>query len=314
MSKKIIILAVCCLLCFSQLNGLCKADDGVNIEEIDISVTLIPVRESEYCYTFSTNSKSQIDRIMHMLDAIDYVDDGKMMGGADIPTVDITLKRADNTVDRCGFINGRFYDSEKQYAVEKNEYTRFLDFIYALKTGKLVLDDATFQPSPWAESAIEQAVDKGLIPKLNQINYTGKINRLEVCQIIDNFLRKQNIAETDISKNVFSDTRDESVIRLYEKGIIKGRSDDEFCPYDAVTREEFATILKRVLDVTGISGEAGSGSVYNDDSEIAEWAKESVESVCAQGIMIGDTDGNFRPKSAVTKEEAVSALLRITER
>ena len=240
------------ILCLCSVVGKCESIDldkntllKENIAKVEINVVIIPIRDSQYCYMFETNKREQIEYLMHMLETMDFIDDGKTRYGADVPMVYIYLTDKNDTTYKCGFYNGRFCDdSEKQYAVNSDDYRRFLSFVYALKTGKIVLDkDVTFTPSDWAYKDIESAKDMGIVPKRNQINYTGKINRLEVCEISAAVLKKAGFALSSGYKNPFSDTGNSDVCLLNELNIVNGKSDTEFCPYDNITREETAKIL-----------------------------------------------------------------------
>ena len=224
------------------------------------------------------------------------------------------MYKIDGSTKKCGFYSGRFYnDSNKQYAIDRNEYQRFLDFIHALKTSTIILEDeVTFEPSEWAKEDVEKAIEGGLVPSINQINYKGKINRLEVCQLIDNLLEKQKVEKSKTTENPFSDTTDKNIISLYSHGIIHGKADSMFLPYDYVTREELAKILSNTYYL--LNGKLqSSDSIYQyaDQEEIADWALNYINDMYALDIMIGNSDNEFKPKDNITKEELIIAILRI---
>ena len=47
---------------------------------------------------------------------------------------------------------------------------------------------------------------------------------------------------------------------------------------------------------------------------VSNWAKEAVEFVQAEGLMNGDTDGNFRPQSPITRQEVAAVLMNEREK
>lgn len=49
-------------------------------------------------------------------------------------------------------------------------------------------------------------------------------------------------------------------------------------------------------------------------AQASNWAKDSIEKCKASGIMTGDADGKFRPKSPITREEAAAIAVRLDER
>ena len=52
-------------------------------------------------------------------------------------------------------------------------------------------------------------------------------------------------------------------------------------------------------------------TMYKDENQISEWAKENVKYCNEYGIMAGDADGKFRPQDFVTREELACTLARI---
>ncbi|MGN0178410.1 MAG: S-layer homology domain-containing protein [Monoglobaceae bacterium] len=312
-----IIIAIVCFL-----NVLCgckeiyvSAEEYESIDKINISVNIMPIKESKYCYNFTAVEKSQIAYIIHFLNSLTLVNDGVVLNGADIPIINIDIIREDGSVKKCGFISGRFYEDsvDKQYAIDKNEYSRFLNFIYALKSEQIVLDEkVTFEPSEWANEDIDKAIENGLVPKWNRINYVGNITRLEVCQLVDNFTKKKNISNAEITEKTFSDTGDKSVTNLFGHGIVNGKSDDEFCPYDYITREELAKIIARTYHVIGSKQITGSKSVlYTDMDKISAWAVDDVNEMSVLGIFEGSQNGEFEPHRSITKEEVIVILNRL---
>lgn len=49
-------------------------------------------------------------------------------------------------------------------------------------------------------------------------------------------------------------------------------------------------------------------NMFKDESQISEFAKKSIKNLVELGIMKGDTDGNFRPKDFITREEFAAAI------
>lgn len=267
-------------------------------------------------FELQTSLNQEIKYIVHYLNSFSLTDDGKNYGGGDIPIVNISLIKKDG-VDKIGFISGRFYDSgDKQYDVNPNEYSRFLDFIYALKTEKINLsDEVTSIASEWAKTDIEKAKENGLIPKWNQIGYTNNITRLEVCQLIDNYLhvnKVQSHTEAYINPQ-FTDTEDSSVTYLWDNGVINGKTETLFCPYDLITREEFAKILSNTY--TFIKDEIvldNNKILYKDQNKISDWAMESVNKMTSIGMFKGNENDEFEPQNSITKEEVIVTILRLS--
>lgn len=50
---------------------------------------------------------------------------------------------------------------------------------------------------------------------------------------------------------------------------------------------------------------------YNDDSNIASWAKDAVYTLKKKGIMVGDEKGNFNPTKGITRQEIAVMVANI---
>jgi len=315
--RRIIIMVIIFLLSFILVTG-CSAyaqEMRGNIKRIVIDVTITPIKDSPYCYSYSTDDEDYIKIIEHTLKSFKYEDDGKTINGGDIPIVNIRIITENDMVYRCGFVFERFYDNDgKQYQVSRQDYVRILNLFYAMKTDEFMLNnEITFTPSEWAESYVTDAIEQGFVPKLNQINYTGDITRLEVCQLAASFLKANGYEEKE-GDNPFADTSDPDVILLYNAGIIDGKTDTEFCPYDFITREELAKVLSNMYALAG--GEKAEQTyevAYADSNEISGWATEYVNKMSALEILKGDEKGKFNPKSNTTKEQVIITLLRMAD-
>ena len=264
-------------------------------------------------FDFETHSSREIEYIMHYLNSFNLEDDGKTYGGGDIPLINIIMATKEN-IFNVGFVRGRFYDFDgKQYAISANEYNRFIEFVYALKTEKIVLnDEITLGASEWAEKYIAKAIECELVPRWNQIDYRGDITRLEACQLIDNFLERRGYVTESMNTNTFSDINDMSINCLYEYDIVEGKETEKFYPYDNLTREEFAKMLSKIYHfIKKGAGSINDENVYLDDTEISEWAKLYVSEMTELGVLRGEDNGYFNPQGKITKEQVIIALLRL---
>ena len=90
------------------------------------------------------------------------------------------------------------------------------------------------------------------------------------------------------------------------RGIIDGDDKGYFNPYDAITREEMAKILCNALELDELET---SADPFEDDAEIAQWAKGYVNAVQAEGIFEG-ADGYFNPRDNATRAEGAAVLVR----
>ena len=100
----------------------------------------------------------------------------------------------------------------------------------------------------------------------------------------------------------------------YQNGIIKGMSDDIFGVGKTVTREEISTILVRAAEAVGKSLDYDI-TIYpfNDESEISDWALESVSILRECLIVNGVGNDYFAPKNNVTRAQASKMIIGMLE-
>jgi len=167
------------------------------------------------------------------------------------------------------------------------------------------------QYSNWAHIAIEQAKQRNLIPSKITGYFTLDILREEFCSLLMGVYRalgKEIIALDNAP--TFTDCDLEDVRAIAALKVVSGYEDGSFRPRNRITREEAAAILSRFISLYQRSDETAS-VLYQDDSEIGEWAKSQVYAVQNAGIMSGISNGMFDPKNTYTIEQAISVSNRL---
>lgn len=115
----------------------------------------------------------------------------------------------------------------------------------------------------------------------------------------------------NFGQNFFNDVKttdwyNDVISFVVNKGYTKGYERENFRPEDPITRGEFAQMI-----VTSLKGTL----TKSDFSDIEEnSAKEAIELVAQNGIILGYGDKTFRPNDTITRAEAVTMLNRMFER
>jgi len=91
-------------------------------------------------------------------------------------------------------------------------------------------------------------------------------------------------------------------------GIINGVDSSHFGVEQQLTRAEMATILYRVATIKGISLKNGEGLAFTDNSDIPNYAKESVKALTEAGILNGMGNGKFEPYSKTNRAMAAKVV------
>ena len=162
-----------------------------------------------------------------------------------------------------------------------------------------------FQAHSWATAELEEAASMGLIPDcLQGKDLTQNITRAEFAAVcVKLFEKLTTLKAAPIAENPFTDTDDAEVLKAYNVGITNGYGGTtEFRPDALISRQEAASMLTRVYKKVNLSGwtletdgQFAEGfkamftapAPFDDDGEIAKWAKDSVYFMAANGIING---------------------------
>ncbi|MNI85895.1 Endoglucanase precursor [compost metagenome] len=91
--------------------------------------------------------------------------------------------------------------------------------------------------------------------------------------------------------------------------LINGRTKDSFEPNAVITRQEIVLILMRAYKMENGTLPSAAGISFSDDSDIAEWALESVKQAAALGLVQGRSEGQFAPNDPATRAETAQFIL-----
>lgn len=168
-------------------------------------------------------------------------------------------------------------------------------------------------PSEWAIEEVKKAEEQNITQKNKSYNYRGAIRRDDFCDLAFNLISNVFKAPIPKANNNFNDTSSVRINTLFDMGIITGKADGIFAPADFLTREEAATILVRISDKFLNVYCTELYFLYDDEADISDWAKNSVQIISNMGIMKGTGDNKFSPKDIFTTQEAIITLVRMSE-
>lgn len=100
-----------------------------------------------------------------------------------------------------------------------------------------------------------------------------------------------------------------SVAWAHENGITSGTSDTAFSPDLEISRQDFAVMIKRLMDKKDISMDSiREAKTFNDQADIDGYAKDAITYLYQVGIIDGMDDGTFAPKNNVTRAQAAKMI------
>lgn len=169
----------------------------------------------------------------------------------------------------------------------------------------------------WAESYISKLTAKHVIKGIDDTHYGPQANvtRADFVTLAIRSLGLNETSETtgngafaDVSKDAYYASSIDKAVQL---GLIQG-NDGKFRPKDAITREEAAVILHKLMQYkAGSQASVAATASFKDMNSVSEWAKQAVSELKAKGILDGKGDNNFDPRGKVTRAEIAKLLYGI---
>ena len=116
--------------------------------------------------------------------------------------------------------------------------------------------------------------------------------------------------ENEVKKPSFSDLKGfdwakDSIDKLYQKGVLSGKSETVFAPSDLVTREEFVKMITLALGLSGSGAQCGFSDVSQSD-----WFYSSVAASVRAGIVSGVSKTEFGTGRSITREDMAVIIER----
>ncbi|MBE7029889.1 MAG: hypothetical protein E7409_00515 [Ruminococcaceae bacterium] len=161
--------------------------------------------------------------------------------------------------------------------------------------------------SHWANEYVKYAFDQSLMSGYEDGSFKpdGNITRAEFATVMCRYL-----GLTPAEESAFADTDGHwaagYVAALSAAGIVSGTGEDSFSPDAFTTRQEIAIILTRAFSLSAPE----TIEAFNDDADIADWAKNGVYAVQEAGYMMG-SDGAFSPVANATRAEIATIFTRL---
>jgi len=144
------------------------------------------------------------------------------------------------------------------------------------------------------------------------ITLLGRLNGNKDAATHNDYLQQRNSTEyTDVLRNTWYISH----VNWADHFGIVDTTGTQFRPHDAITREEMAIFLGKYIEVLGVTlpASAEAPAQFSDAAAFSAAAAPYIELVRECGLIIGDTDGSFRPHSTLNRAEAFTIGMRVRE-
>lgn len=163
--------------------------------------------------------------------------------------------------------------------------------------------------------AIQALANKLIIQGTSGATFSPKSNltRAEFTALLTRALGLRTDAKVTFSDVKATDWYAADVAAASKAGLILGIGNGKFAPTQKVTRQELVVILDRALKLTGTELKSANPSftTYTDSAKVAAYAKDSLQSLSAAGIISSDQGTSFNPVAPATRETAAAALYEL---
>lgn len=215
-------------------------------------------------------------------------------------------------IDRV-LVNGAPVDIPEDGILTGLKSTDVVQVIFTADSPSAACPDV--DPAAWYRQAVDYVLENGLMngTGAGRFDPNGITNRAMVVTVL---WRMEGCPETQGPVR-FADVSDgawyaEAVYWAASQGIVTGYG-ATFGPDDAITREQFATILWRYTQYKGLDVSTGVDlSGYQDAGAISPWAKAAMRWACGVGLMQGD-GVRLMPAANTARCQTAVLLMRYCE-
>ena len=165
---------------------------------------------------------------------------------------------------------------------------------------------------PWAYEAITALVNKGVIHGMADGVFApnDNVTRAQFFKMVSLCFNIRSEGESDFDYALEDSWYKEYIINLANAGIIEGVANGDFAPDSYITRQDIAVILVRLIKKYGYEiPTIEEKTVFSDETEIADYAKEAMYLLNGYGILMGDNN-KAMPQNNATRAQAAALIYR----
>jgi len=156
----------------------------------------------------------------------------------------------------------------------------------------------------WAKDAITLWQSKGVINGYPDGTFKPNqtITRAEFVSILNKVFQVEKEHSGTVSFADLDETHwaYEQIKTALAHGYITGKSETSIAPNAAITREEAAVMLARLLNQS-----KANDKTFIDIDQASSWSLDALNALAGLGILQGDSNGKLNPKALLTRAEAV---------
>ena len=299
---------------------------------VDVTITLDPAvvfvgQVVEVGDTFSGSGIATIELTGVGSDTVPFQSESTFLGidNVSVPAGDFSdTMHIDSTISFSGTLLGQPFaqvQEFEQWVGRSIGFVKFTQFVDGLGSTSELLTLGTFFDVPsdyWAFSFIETLAANGITTGcgLNIYCPENSVTRAQMAVFLERGINGSSFDPGPGVGNVFFDVPASYwavgwIERLSADGITTGCGFGNYCPEDAVTREQMAVFLLRAKYGQDYAPPTPTG-VFND-VVLSHWSAPWIEQLAKEGITTGCGPNIYCPKDSVTRAQMAVFLVRTFE-
>ncbi|MCC8122876.1 MAG: S-layer homology domain-containing protein [Oscillospiraceae bacterium] len=164
----------------------------------------------------------------------------------------------------------------------------------------------------WAQEAARLCAACGMFKGDDAGNFLpdSEVTRGAFVTILWRLLGEQEARTTSFTDVNSGDWYSSAVNWAYTYGVADGTSASEFSPNGALTREQLAVMLYRMLDEPAVKNSSILDS-YSDAGAVSSWAKNAMAWAVENGLISGKSGNLLAPGGTATRAETATIMARL---
>ena len=186
------------------------------------------------------------------------------------------------------------------------------DYGFDIKDGNLPIN-LTDIPEGEVGDAIRNMVSRGILVGMTETEFQGEIGitRAMIGEVLMRMSKDKSLGDAPFSDVKPTDWFYDSVRWGVKHNIFKGYPDGTFRPNQNVSRQEFATIISRFLQMKGVNMPQINSFEYEDSNMIPMWSAAQVIEMNGTGLIVGKTETVYDAKGDYSRNELALTLNKI---
>lgn len=208
-------------------------------------------------------------------------------------------------------------NQKKEEPKKKTEETKPVisedkDYGFDMKDGNLPIN-LTDIPEGEVGDAIRNMVSRGILVGMTETEFQGEIGitRAMIGEVLMRMSKDKSLGDAPFIDVKPTDWFYDSVRWGVKHNIFKGYPDGTFRPNQNVSRQEFATIISRFLQMKGVNMPQIKSFEYEDAKRIPMWSAAQVIEMNGTGLIVGKTETVYDAKGDYSRNELALTLNKI---